>query len=298
MRDRIEDLSAHARRGKLSETGLRQLAIALRASHEARLLHDAGCEFDRADSVLAGDDAIAQRVVNRVLFTRQRANRRNGRRFAQVVLASFAWTAAAAAAAPLLVSSEVIRETRPTLGARPLTAKPVALGANEALSNLAPDLAPTNGATETAAPANSTKNTPAPATPAIPRVARERASSEQSFAEANRLRRLGRTSQAIAQYLSLQANFPGTEEARNADLSLGLLRLQAGASSAALMHFRRYLEHNSSAQLVPEALYGQAQAMEALGQRAAALRTYASLLRRYPDSAYANTARAKLQKSP
>jgi len=77
-----------------------------------------------------------------------------------------------------------------------------------------------------------------------------------------------------------------------------MLRLQTGAARAALANFRRYLKRNASSQLAPEALFGEAQALEALGQKSAALQSYAFLLRRYPDSAYAGAAKAKLQTTP
>ncbi len=292
MRNRIEDLSVHARRGELGELGLRQLGIALRASHEARLLHEAGCEFDKLDAVLPGDDAIARRVIFRVLSSRQQNARRHARRFVQAALAALAWTAAAAAAAPLLVASSVIRSAAvdETVGHRLVSVpRPVSVADPRSL----------NAELETTAPTAESKplitDGPSAERHAVARSARDLGSSAQAFTEANRLRRLGRISEAIAQYLWLQKNFPSTDEARSADISLGLLRLQTGAPEAALMHFRRYLERNSSSQLIPEALFGQAQALDALGRRAAALRSYASLLRRYPDSAYASAARAKLQ---
>lgn len=296
MRDRIEDLSVHARRGELGESGLRQLAIALRASREARLLHEAGCEFDQLSSVLPGDDALARRIVARVLSSRERKARKHGRRYVQVALAAFAWTAAAAAAAPLLVGSEVIRQSasvEAAVGYRtPLVASRARVMPLDATTPEAKAAATVTIVAENKPSINDGKT---PVRHVSAKGPRELGSSAQAFMGANRLRRQGRTSEAIQQYLLLQKSFPGTDEARNADISLGLLRLQTGAPDAALLHFHRYLEHNSNSQLIPEALFGEAQALDALGRRAAALRSYASLLRRYPNSAYASTARAKLQ---
>jgi TolA-binding protein len=295
MRDPIDDLSVHARRGQLGDLGLRQLAILLRSSHEARLLHEAGCAFDKLDSVLPEDDVIARGVINRVLASRRRASRNHGRRYAQLALASIAWAAAAAAAAPLLVSSEVIRPTASLerVGFRQL-ANSVKSVAGQATTP-APESLAVRKATSDTVSAPSVGDVAGPERHEQPRAAREAGSSAQAFADANRMRRLGRTSEAILQYLSLQKNFPASIEARNADIALGLLRLQSNAPDAALVHFRRYLARNPSSQLLPEALFGVAQALDALGQQSAALQTYVSLLRRYPDSAYASTARAKLQ---
>ena len=47
--------------------------------------------------------------------------------------------------------------------------------------------------------------------------------------------------------------------------------------------------------LAPEALWGEAQSLYALGRAAEARRSLSMLLQRYPDSAYAGAARAKLE---
>ena len=295
MRDPIDDLSVQARRGKLGDLGLRQLAIALRSSHEARLLHEAGCAFDKQDSVLPGDDAITRGVINRVLASRQRASRNHRRRHAHLVLASIAWAAAAAAAAPLLVSSEVIRPTASLeQGVFRQLANSVKSVATRATIPASESMAVRRGTSDTVT-ATLGGDVSGPERHDQPRATREAGSSAQAFADANRMRRLGRTSEAITQYLSLQKNFPASDEAQNADIALGLLRLQSKAPDAALVHFRRYLARNPRSPLISEALFGVAQALDALGHQSAALQTYASLLKRYPDSAYASTARAKLQ---
>src|SRR3954467_8168241 len=67
MRDSVEDLSALSRRGELDAAERRRLKLALASSSEARLLHRAGLELDQAGSVLPGDDALAERVKQRVL---------------------------------------------------------------------------------------------------------------------------------------------------------------------------------------------------------------------------------------
>jgi len=299
MRDRIEDLSTHARRGELGEAGLRQLGVALRASHEARLVHEAGCQFDEIDSILPGDDALARRVVNRVLASRKQKGGTH-RRYFQAAMAALAWSAAAAAATPLLVASEVVRPLAPqesASGERMLSER-VSLQEHSQRS-VAPSKSVVLEAIPRTLESGSTESPESPGKKAkAPRSPREFGSSVQAFAEANRLRRVGRTREAIAEYLSLQKLFPSTNEALNSDLALGLLHLQIGAADAALVHFHRYLRRNANSPMIPEALFGEAQALDWLGRKALAQRSYASLIRRYPESAYASAARAKLQSHP
>jgi TolA-binding protein len=124
---------------------------------------------------------------------------------------------------------------------------------------------------------------------------REQVTSGQVFAQANRLRREGRLSQAIAGYTDLQKRFPGSVEALTAEIGLGVLRLQSGSADIALHHFQRYLQRSPTGELAPEALWGQSQALTVLARQDAAKRSYNTLLSQYPDSAYASAARAKLR---
>ena len=80
-----------------------------------------------------------------------------------------------------------------------------------------------------------------------------------------------------------------------ADIALGMLRLSRGSARSALEHFSRYIAHNPKTELLPEALWGQGQALSSLGRQSEARRSYRSLLERYPDSTYASAARAKLE---
>jgi len=96
-------------------------------------------------------------------------------------------------------------------------------------------------------------------------------------------------------YDALQSRFPASAEANAADIALGMLRLSRGSSRSALEHFSRYIAHNPKAELLPEALWGQGQALSNLGRQSEARRSYSSLLERYPDSTYASAARAKLE---
>jgi TolA-binding protein len=98
-------------------------------------------------------------------------------------------------------------------------------------------------------------------------------------------------------YDALQSRYPTSAESSAADMALGMLRLQRGDSGAALGHFRRYLAKNPRAELAPEALWGEGQALSGLGRAEEARRSFGLLLDRYPDSTYAGAARAKLEAS-
>jgi len=99
----------------------------------------------------------------------------------------------------------------------------------------------------------------------------------------------------MALYQELQRRHPTAAEARAADIALGMLYADA-APARALTHYRRYLDHGGP--LAPEALWGQARALSALGRTAEARESWRALVVRYPRSTYANAARTKLEPDP
>ncbi len=112
---------------------------------------------------------------------------------------------------------------------------------------------------------------------------------------AGRARREGRSAEAITLLERLQARFPGSGEAHASDIALGTLQLKSGSAGAAHRHFERYLSHSPRGALAPDALWGLAQAASAEGHAAEAREHLNALLDRYPGSAYASAARAKLR---
>jgi hypothetical protein len=87
------------------------------------------------------------------------------------------------------------------------------------------------------------------------------------------------------------------KEARLSDLTLGSLHLKLGAAPAAFRHFERYTRSSPDGALAPEALWGQFQALSALGREEEARARLELLLRRFPGSAYASVARGRLEGS-
>jgi TolA-binding protein len=299
----LEDLSARARQRDLTVEERRQLVAGLAASAEARLAHRAGAEFDAEDTVLPGDEALVERVLRRALTpTRTRSSRW---RQAWLVAAASLCVAAASFGAPWL--AQHIQESPPSAappGSSP--GAPVAAPATRAKVPQASVNAERSAALAPEPATRSPERQPESAAPSSlpPRAAAASAPSEsvaetaaQLYAEANRARRAGQTALAITRYSDLQRKFAGSAEAQSADMALGMLAMGQGRAKEALLHFGRVVSRGAGGGLLPEALWGQGQALAMLGQSDAARASYARILDEYPDSAYAAGARARLAAS-
>ncbi len=296
MRDSIEDLSALSRRGELDVAERRRLELALASSSEARLLHRAGLELDQAGSVLPGDDALAERVKQRVLRRALPAAalpKRRRRLLAWGIAAAVACVAVAAGGT--VAGFQPLRAvfSTPAVLAPKLPAKAAPAAARAAST---PAVAVAHEPAPAARPATDAP-VPVPVPVSKPAVGVEATSPGELFASAAMARRRGKPQEAMLLYDALQNRFPGSAEANAADMALGMLRLQRGQARSALDHFTHFLSRNPRSELAPEALWGKAQALSGLGRGAEARRNYASLLERYPDSTYAAAARGKLEAS-
>jgi TolA-binding protein len=123
-------------------------------------------------------------------------------------------------------------------------------------------------------------------------------SASELFSRANRARREARGELAISLYRRLQQQYPTSAEALSAEMALGMLELKANDAQEAQRHFSAYLARAPGGGLAPEALWGQAQALSSLGRSAEAAASLRLLLKRFPGSAYASAARAKLEAAP
>lgn len=313
MKDDLDDLSARARRGQLSDAELGELEQRHERSHEASLSHRAGLEFDAEDLVLAGDEALVARI-NQRLLTRRRPQRRLRFRAIGLVVGGVCTTVAAAAAGPGLVESVEALWQRSFGYQVPFQAAPAASSRPKLASRAPGKVVPTS-------PPAPRKSVPAPAMPApepeAPPLQPTRATrsadthplperetepvvdtSATLFAEASLARRQGDATRAMALYSELLKRFPGAAEADSAEIALGMLSLQSGAAAQGLSHFERYLRERPGGQLAVEALWGKTRALAALGREAEARRDLLVLVNRYPRSTYATAARAKLGMSP
>jgi TolA-binding protein len=112
------------------------------------------------------------------------------------------------------------------------------------------------------------------------------------FGEANKKRLAGDRAGAVELYTELATRYPGSAEASLAELSLAKLFLAAGDSERALGYFRR--AGATGGALGSEALWGEAEALRALGHTSEEHATLERLLKRYPNGIYAKTARKRL----
>lgn len=296
MRESVEDLSALLRRGELDAAERRRLELALSSSSEAQLLHRAGLELDAEGVMLPGDDALAERVKRRVLARMQPALLALPARRRRLV----PWGIAAAVACVALAAGGAVVGLRPlrALFSTSVTAPASSPAPRKAALPAEPP--PALGSalpTQPDAPSVASVAPPTLSVAPKPAALADASSASELFASAASARRRGKAQEAMLLYDALQSRFPGSAEANAADMALGMLRLQRGSARSALEHFTRYLARNPRAELVPDALWGKAQALSNLGQQAEARRSYASLLERFPDSTYAAAARAKLEAS-
>jgi TolA-binding protein len=113
------------------------------------------------------------------------------------------------------------------------------------------------------------------------------------FAAANRARIAGDSALAVRLSRELEDRYPTSREAVTTHLSLGLLYLQQGSPADALLEFRRYRAVGTAATM-PEALWGESQALRQLGRSSEERAVLEELLDRYPSSAYGAAARRRV----
>jgi tetratricopeptide (TPR) repeat protein len=283
------ELVLRARRGMLTDSG----KLALEA-------HLAECESCCADQqILAGLDEASTVDI------------RDGTRLERLSAAARAWAAGrngktragtwrvpqrrvwAAAAAVLLLASAAGAATwwlERSAGRSALPVPPRRGGSVGAATPLSAPAAPAAPPAVALAPgAESRPDEP-------PRPARTAASvtAASLLRQAGEARRAGQTERALTLYRRLQSEFAGSAEAMLSRVPLGGLLRERGREREALAQFDRYLESSPQGVLVPEALYGRARTLAAVGERPKEQRAWERLLREFPTSAYAPLARRRI----
>ena len=117
------------------------------------------------------------------------------------------------------------------------------------------------------------------------------------FAEANAERRAGDVAGATKLYQELQRRYPHSREAEVSRVIVGRLSLEGARDpKLALEQFDSALNTHDSdrAGLDEEALFGRASALMRLGHPQEERRAWEQLIQQYPDSIYAERARARL----
>ena len=120
-------------------------------------------------------------------------------------------------------------------------------------------------------------------------------SAARLFADVAQARRAGWLSEAHQAYGQLVARFAGSREERAASVLLGQLTLERGQLADALARFEGYLGTDPDGALAEESRLGRALALEQLGQREDARRSWQELLQKHPRSVHAGRARARLE---
>jgi TolA-binding protein len=103
--------------------------------------------------------------------------------------------------------------------------------------------------------------------------------------------------EAVMAYEELQAKFPRSAEAALSHVVLAR-RYLGQEPERALRHFDAYLRSEPHGALAQESLNGRARALGMLGRGTEERRAWQDLLRRYPESVYADRARERLGESP
>jgi TolA-binding protein len=130
--------------------------------------------------------------------------------------------------------------------------------------------------------------------PGLPAPAEE-PTAASLFERATLERQHRHASAAITLYRQLQRLYPNSNEARVSHVSLGRLLVDSAEPAAAIAQFDAYLTTPGDGLLAPEALFGKARALEAIGRTGEGRATWQRLLTSFADSVYASEARRHLQ---
>jgi TolA-binding protein len=297
--DCLSDLSARARRYRLSPAEQVRLDKHLSVCASCRREQQIGADFDAITGLKPGDDKRIAELTNRTVerFNKRAQLRRRPRSLSIAAALACALVSAGAGAS---VVWHMQKQTRPVVRPeshtperqatpeRPLHAVPPTETADVPLASPTAVLVPPHPKAFWPVHPAVSQSAPPPA-----ETASEAASS--LFANANLERRQAHSAAAIALYDELQRRHPGSEEAHVSHVSLGRLLLEGGACSDALSQFDRYLTASPDGLLAPEALFGKAQALHALGRRDDERTTWTRLLTQFADSVYATQARRGLE---
>jgi TolA-binding protein len=309
-----EDLIALERRRSLTEHERRRLDMCLGSSDSLRVMRQLHADFESHGGQYEPEDAITESCVaaakQRFAQSKPRGKRtrippRGALIGASVLMLTMVASAAAVRWAQWAHRGQAgsrYAEPMPTTKASPLTS---VLNARRDAATMQPaaeaNVAGTNRAMEEASSAGVSSvagNSPAP--PPNHEAERSRSPSSAAratktavelFSSANAARRSGETRKAVELYSRLLAQFPLSEEALVSNVLLARLHLSQGAAAEAVREFDAYLERAPRGSLAEEALQGQAQSLSRLGRTQEAKATWRRLLRTFPNSVYAPSAR-------
>ncbi|MDX2021035.1 MAG: tetratricopeptide repeat protein [Deltaproteobacteria bacterium] len=260
-------------------------AAAVSRLQEDPLLSSTLRAFDAEALVLPDDQALAARLASAAVLgsgaspvRRRRSGSWLGMPMAlSVVLISSGVLAASALVVKVVVPAFVAREPLEPTRRHPRRVSPPIVAA---------PVVPVVPTKPEEPPTEAPQETPAVSAPK-PRAHSELGKASQLFAQANRERRNGHTSQAIALYRRLVQRHGGAAEAGLARLSLADLDAAAGRRRQALAQLNAFLASpSSSPALVQEALQRKARLLAAAHRTREARAAWNELRTRFPQSVY------------
>lgn len=277
------DLLCRSRREELTADEQRRLNESLEYSLEVKLMSEILPELERESRVRPGDDLLLARISARVLSSSRVSQRVPAKRRAlSMILVAAAVLLVAGLAGAWLGGALQRRAPPPPSDLAKPKPKPVTT------SRLSTPI--------TRAPIPVVPPVPVPSASASGRLgAREpRAvspgSASELFARANLLRRQGRAGEAAVLYELLLELYPNSREVGPTRLALGKY-LQAKQPERALAQYRAAA--GAGGALRAEALWGISEIATSLGEPSISEQALADLLREFPDSPYAEVARAR-----
>jgi len=295
------DLLCRSRREELSVDEQRRLNESLQHSFEVRLMSQMLSELESESSVRRGDDALLARITASALGTPKRAPRKRPKLTMLLVAAAVLLVAGLAGAMlggarPPRTVEELknffsdwpgkVAKRGPGHAVLPIT-KPMPSQAKlpESAPSEAADVVPE---VPSAQPARPTNHSVSRRAGDDLKVASNSAS--ELFARANLLRRQGRSLEAAGLYQQLLELYPSSREVGPTRLALAKY-FQAKQPEQALAQYR--LLAGSGGALRAEALWGISETAASLGERSLSEQALKDLIREFPDSPYAEVARAR-----
>jgi TolA-binding protein len=312
-RECTSDLAVRERRGDLTRDERTALEAHLIACASCRLVLEFGRVFEVPDAPELDDGARIQRLARaaETWTKRGRPPRRSGsaravrRRVFVLVAACLVLCCGIAAAAfgtqPWARLARVVLSPRPA----PETAAPSHVAQRSPGPRTEQEAPQATGpsAEVPAAPATSADLAALPGSERIvasgPRSATgaSRPAGESAaamFHAASDARRRGDDTAAVALYKRLQRRFPGSPEAELSSVPLGEMLLAQSQPGVALEQFDRPARALGDT-FRPEALYGRARALAAMGDLAGEKSAWTQLLEEFPKCPYAEAARRHLE---
>jgi hypothetical protein len=279
-----------------------------------RVQQQIGADFDAMGGLRPGDGVLIAQLAERAVQRphKRMAHRRSLQSIAMTAAAAFVLVAAIAGANALVrhrLHASLQGPTSIAAPAQPVACEhpdrpgcpaprgtdDVAMPVREPSIALSPAVSEVRGRWPAISPHNARTTVAGPAAPQVEAREIQAETASSLFARANNERRHDHVAAAISLYGELERRYPESDEARISHVSLGRLLLDRGIWSKGLSQLDDYLVSSPDGMLAPEALFGKARALKALGRRDEERGTWNRLVTKFADSVYATQARHRLE---